>query len=211
MNLRDKMEEIYSNTSLDKIPWNIRQPPKQLVELIESEKIVPCRAVDLGCGAGNYSIWLATKGFQVTGIDFSKKAVELACKKAEQENVNCSFKVGDLTDKDFKAYTEYGFAYDWEVLHHVFPDERNTYIQNVVKILQKGSTYYTVCFSEEDPDFGEEGKYRKTPMDTTLYFSSEKEIEQLLETQFEIKELTTTEISGKYGPHKAIIALASKK
>jgi len=51
--------------------------------------------------------------------------VELARKQAEQENVNCSFIVGDLTDKKFKAYTEFEFAYDWEVLHHVFPDERN--------------------------------------------------------------------------------------
>jgi SAM-dependent methyltransferase len=211
MNLRDKMEQIYGNTPPDKIPWNIKQPPKQLVELVERGKVTPCRAIDLGCGAGNYAIWLATKGFQVAGIDFSEKAVELARKQAGRENVNCTFMVGDLTDTDFKADTEYEFAYDWEVLHHVFPDDRDTYIRNVVKILQKGATYFSVCFSEEDPDFGGEGKYRKTPMDTMLYFSSEKEIEQILEAHFEIKELTTTEISGKYGPHMAVIAFASKK
>ncbi len=211
MNLRDKMEQIYTNAPPDKIPWNIEHPPMQLVQLIESGKVAPCRTLDLGCGAGNYAIWLATRGFQVTGIDCSKKAVELARKKAERENVRCTFIVGDLTDIDFKADNEYEFAYDWEVLHHIFPDDRDTYIRNVVKILQSGATYFSVCFSEKDPDFGGEGKYRKTPMDTMLYFSSEKEIENILEAHFEIKELTTTEIAGKYGAHMAVIAFASKK
>ena len=180
MNLRDKMEQIYGNAPPDKIPWNIKQPPRQLVKLVESGKVAPCRAVDLGCGTGNYAIWLATKGFQVTGIDFSKNAVELAHNLAKRENANCTFMVGDLIDANFKEDTDYEFAYDWEVLHHVFPDDRDRYIRNVVKILQKGAIYFSVCFSEEDPDFGGEGKYRKTPMDTILYFSSEKEIEQML-------------------------------
>jgi len=211
MNLRDKMEQIYDSAPLDKIPWNIEQPPKQLIELIDSSKIAPCHAIDLSCGTGNYAIWLATKGFQVTGIDFSNKAIELARSRAEHENVNCKFISGDLTDTDFKAYNKYEFAYDWEVLHHIFPDDRDKYIQNVVKILQEGATYFSVCFSEEDPDFGGVGKYRKTPLDTMLYFSSAEEIEQILEAHFEIKELTTGEIAGKYGPHKAVIVLASKK
>ncbi len=211
MNLKDKMEQIYGNAPPDKIPWNIKQPPKQLVELVESGIVAPCRAIDLGCGAGNYAIWLAKNGFKVTGIDLSESAVKLARKQAKQENVKCIFKAGDLTDTKFIADTEWEFAYDWEVLHHVFPEVRDKYIRNVVKLLQKGAAYYTVCFSEEDKDFGGEGKYRKTPMDTTLYFSSEKEIAQLLDAHFEIKEITTTEITGKYGPHMAVIAFAVKK
>ncbi len=78
----------------------------------------------------------------------------------------------------------YEFAYDWEVLHHVFPETRDTYTRNVVKLLQKGATYFTVCLSEEDQDFRGDGKCRKTPMETSLYFSSEKEIEQLLDVHF---------------------------
>ena len=101
MNLRDKMEQIYGEAPPDKIPWNIKKPPKLLVELVESSKVSPCSAIDLGCGTGNYSIWLANKGFRVTGIDFSEKAIELASIHAELENENCKFIVGDLTDIDF--------------------------------------------------------------------------------------------------------------
>ena len=205
------MEQIYSNIPPDKIPWNLKQPPGQLIELVETGKITPCRAVDLGCGTGNYAIWLASKGFEVTGIDFSKNAIEMARKLAERGNANCLFMVEDLTVSDFIAHTEYEFAFDWEVLHHVFPGERDTYIGNVAKILQPGATYYSVCFSELDPDFGGEGKYRNTPLGTTLYFSSEQEIEHVLKAKFKILELNTTEIAGKYGPHMAVVALASKK
>ena len=210
-NLKEKMQEIYSNSPPDTIPWNIQSPPKQLVELIENIKIDPCSVVDLGCGTGNYSIWLAKKGFQVTGIDFSEKAIELATKQAEREKVDCNFVVSDLTGVDFMLNSEFEFAYDWEVLHHIFPEDRNAYLQNVVGLLKKDAAYFSVCFSEKDPDFGGEGKYRKTPMETTLYFSSEKEIEDLLIDHFKIEDVSTTEIAGKYGPHMAIVAFGYKK
>ena len=58
--IRDEMEKIYSETPPTEIPWNIESPPKTLVESLESGQIQPCKAIDLGCGAGNYAIYLAT-------------------------------------------------------------------------------------------------------------------------------------------------------
>jgi len=181
------------------------------VEVVDSGKVTPCRTVDVGCGTGNYAIWLATKGFQVTGIDFSERALEIAKGLAQQKGVDCEFLIGDLTSPDFEPGIVFQFAYDWELLHHVFPEERGTYIDNISKMLKQGGKYFSVCFSEQDADFGGEGKYRKTAKNTTLYFSSEEEIENLLSTNFDIKELRTVEIAGKYGPHIAVMALAVRK
>jgi len=210
MSLKEQMDQIYGNAPLDKIPWNIQDPPDLLVEIVESGKATPCRAVDAGCGAGNYAIWLASKRFQVTGIDFSAKAIEMARNQAQQKGVDCEFLVGNLTSPDFEPGLAFEFAYDWEVLHHIFPEERKIYIDNISEMLESGGTYFSVCFSEQDPDFGGEGKYRQTPMDTTLYFSSEEEIRDLLAPRFTIKELRTVEIAGKYGPHMAVMVLAVK-
>ena len=66
MDLKEQMEQIYQKAPAEKIPLNILQPPDQLVKLVESGKVTPCRAVDLGCGLGSYAIWLAKKGFDVT-------------------------------------------------------------------------------------------------------------------------------------------------
>lgn len=64
---KNKMEKIYRETPPEEIPWNVETPPKELVQLIERGKVKPCKAIDLGCGAGNYAIYIASKGFDVTG------------------------------------------------------------------------------------------------------------------------------------------------
>jgi SAM-dependent methyltransferase len=204
------METIYEKLSLDRIPWNIEEPPALLVELVESGGIGPCEAVDLGCGAGNYAGWLASKGFRVTGIDLSPRAIELAGQLANKRGVNCRFIVEDLTEDLRKLDRSFDFAYDWEVLHHVFPEKRQVYVRNVCRMLRPGGKYLSVSFSEEDRDFGGEGKYRETPLGTTLYCSSEGELRGLFEAALHVREISTSEITGKYGSHIAVVALMER-
>jgi SAM-dependent methyltransferase len=211
MDIHDQMEQIYRDMPLDKIPWNLTEPPPLLVEAVETGKIKPCRAVDLGCGAGNYAVWLAGKGFEVTGIDVSEKAIEHARALADRKGIACLFVAADLFGDMKEFLSAFDFAYDWEVLHHVFPDDRPKYIQNVHDILRPDGTYLSLCFSEKDPEFGGEGKFRKTPLGTTLYFSSEEELTKLYEPRFKILELNTIEVPGKYGPHLANVAWLQKK
>jgi SAM-dependent methyltransferase len=204
------MDRLYWELSLEEIPWNLESPPDVLVQLVDSGWILPCAAIDLGCGAGNYAVWLATQGFEVTGVDISPKALELAQQLAVKKDVSCRFLGADLLGNLTELEDSFDFAYDWEVLHHVFPENRDRYIDNVYRILRRGGRYLSVCFSEDDPSFGQEGKYRRTPLGTTLYFSSEQELKDLFEPLFTVEELTTIEIAGKYNPHLAVKALLVK-
>jgi SAM-dependent methyltransferase len=205
------IDEIYRRIPLDKIPWNIPIPPDALVELVKSGKVRPCRTIDLGCGAGNYAIYLAGLGFDVTGVDSSPTAIKYAREKAEKLGVACSFIVADLLGDLNEVQGKFDFGYDWELLHHIMPVDRDTYVKNVASLLNPGATYLSVCFSEDDPQFGGRGKIRKTPIGTVLYFSSESEIRDLFDPYFAIEELRTIEISGKYGPHRAIYALSKRR
>ena len=47
MSLRDQMEEIYRDVPSEQIPWNLEEPPEVLSELVRTEKIEPCDAVDV--------------------------------------------------------------------------------------------------------------------------------------------------------------------
>ena len=49
--------------------------------------------------------------------------------------------------------------------------------------------------------FGGRGKYRKSRLGTDLYFSSQDELRQLFQPHFEITDLRTVEIPGKFEPH----------
>lgn len=205
------MDEVYKRIPQEEIPWNIEKPPKELVELVENGKVRPCKAVDLGCGIGNYSVYLAGKGFNVTGVDISPTAIKIAEENSKKRGVKCDFIVADLLG-DLKGVSgTFDFAYDWELLHHIFPEQREKYVENVHGKLKPKGTYLSICFSEKNPQFGGSGKYRETPLGTLLYFSSEEELRDLFEPYFHIDVLKTIQISGKYAPHIAIYAFMEKK
>ncbi len=206
-----EMDKIYRNMPLEEIPWNIETPPDALVELIESGKVKPCKTIDFGCGAGNYAIYLASVGFDVTGIDISQSAIKTAKENAKKKRVKCNFLVADVLGDLDEVKQTFDFAYDWELLHHTYPARRKRYVENVYRILNPRGNYLSVCFSEKDPQFGGSGKYRETPLGTILYFSSEDESRDLFEPYFNIKELKTIEISGKFAPHIANYAFMEKK
>lgn len=64
------------------LPWYDPEPPIMLVRALD-QRATPGRALDLGCGAGTYSMYLAQRGYEVTAIDFMPQAVELFQKRLE--------------------------------------------------------------------------------------------------------------------------------
>ena len=50
------MDRIYGSLAPAEIPWNVERPPELLVELVTSRRVLPCPAVDLGCGAGHQAV-----------------------------------------------------------------------------------------------------------------------------------------------------------
>jgi len=204
------VDRIYQMIPLDNIPWNSETPPDALVRIVQDGKVRPCKTIDLGCGAGNYAIYLAGLGFDVTGVDSSPTAIKIAGEQAKKRGVRCRFIVSDLLGDLHEVTGTFDFAYDWEFLHHIFPEDRETYIKNVHKVLRPGATYFSVCFSEKDPQFGGNGKVRKTRVGTTLYFSSESELRELVSPYFRIRDLKTIDVRGKFGPHVAVSVLAQR-
>ncbi|WXG39942.1 MAG: class I SAM-dependent methyltransferase [Candidatus Freyarchaeum deiterrae] len=209
--MQDELDRIYRNISLENIPWNNETPPDALVGLVESGKVKPCKTIDMGCGAGNYAIYLASTGFDVTGVDISPSAIKIAKENARKKRVKCNFLVADVLGVLDEVKGTFDFAYDWELLHHIFPEKRSKYVENVNRILNPRGKYLSVCFSENDAQFGGSGKYRKTTLGTILYFSSEDELRNLFEPYFNIIDLRTIEISGKSAPHIANYVFMERK
>ena len=82
---------------------------------------------------------------------------------------------------------------------------------NVNALLNSGSYYLSICFSEKDPQFGGEGKFRKTSIGTELYFSSEEELRVLFEPYFAIEELENNRNPRKRIPASCELCLDGEK
>ena len=209
--IKEQMNKIYSGMGLDNIPWNVETPPEILQDLIRSKKLPPCKIIELGCGAGNYVRYFSKMGFDATGVDISEKAIEIARELAIKVGVICEFIAADVLGDMPEITSKYDFVYDWELLHHIFPEDRNKYIDNVQRLLKAKGRYLSVCFSEASTQFGGVGKYRKTPIGTVLYFSSEAEIESLFSRLFYVEEMKSVDIKARHGVHKAVYALVRQK
>jgi SAM-dependent methyltransferase len=116
-------------------------PDQHLVELVKSGSVKPCRTIDLGCGTGRNTLFLAQYGFQVTGVDFASSAIEKARQKAKVTGLDAEFLVDDLTNLQHVTGT-FDFLVDNGVLDVLNPKVRNLYVQNVLPLTHQGSKFF---------------------------------------------------------------------
>lgn len=75
------------------------------------------RILDVGCGLGFNDIYLASKGYQVTGIDNEHRVIESSLASAKKMETNVDFKVGDAFDLS-DEYGKHDLVYSLGVLEH---------------------------------------------------------------------------------------------
>lgn len=90
------------------------------------------RVLDVGCGVGALASDMAKTGAIVTGIDFSKKSINIANTKYNQENLNfiCGDALKDLPDASFNTivmsnvleHIEYRVIFLKSIIEHIQPD-----------------------------------------------------------------------------------------
>lgn len=120
-------------------PWDIGAR-EELVSLVESGRIKPCRAIDLGCGAGANVVYLAQMGFVVTGVDNARAAIAKARDRADKAGVKVNLIVDDLTDLR-KVSGTFDFLLDYGVLDDLRLHQREPYLRNMLPLTHPGSRY----------------------------------------------------------------------
>ncbi len=65
---RERWDRVYQEVPLEDIPWDEGQPSGVLVELVREGKVKKGAALDICCGTGHNTLFLAQEGFQVAGI-----------------------------------------------------------------------------------------------------------------------------------------------
>jgi 2-polyprenyl-3-methyl-5-hydroxy-6-metoxy-1,4-benzoquinol methylase len=116
-----------------------RRPNRFLVA--EASELPPGRALDLACGEGQNAIWLATLGWEVTGVDYSEVAIEKARSRAVRDGVAVDFVCGDLLE-----YEPAQGAFDLVLLlyFHIPSSERRLVLARAADGLAPGGTFVLV-------------------------------------------------------------------
>lgn len=131
-------------------PWDGHAEANGLRELIEGTADLPAsppgEALDVGCGTGDSSIYLAQHGRRVTGVDFVPKALGRARAKARAAGVAVDFVQADVThlsragiDAKFQLIVDNG------CLHGMSDSDRDLYVQEVTAAAAPGARLLIVA------------------------------------------------------------------
>jgi SAM-dependent methyltransferase len=119
-------------------PWDTGISPPELMSFLKEHP--PGRALDLGCGSGTNSIYMARQGWQVTGIDLAYRAIGQARKKARREGVRVEWIQGDVTRID-QISGVFDLILDIGCFHGLPFDRREAYMQRLEQWLAPRGTY----------------------------------------------------------------------
>jgi SAM-dependent methyltransferase len=129
-------------------PWEelrtlpVAEQISALIDREERERQPPHgRALDLGCGSGIWSVELAQRGWQVTGIDVVPKAVRAARERARQAGVKATFEEGDVTElRAAGVGSDFDFVLDFGTVHGLTPEQRAAAGREVTAVTVPGAT-----------------------------------------------------------------------
>lgn len=131
----DRLTERYASGD---VPWDDALPPPELRDLIAT--LPPGRALDLGCGYGRASIYMAQRGWQVDGVDFVPQAIEEARRRVATAGVNVTLYVGDVTQLDFLS-GQYDLALDVGCGHALDDAGWRAYAAHLGRLLHPGAVF----------------------------------------------------------------------
>ena len=143
-------------------------PDGWLVEHVEGEhRIPPGRALDLGCGAGRNTLYLARHGWDVTGIDMIGRAVEVARARAVGDASKARFLQGDVTRlADLDLGSGYGLIVDSGCYYGLPEDQRDAFAAGVTEVAAAGALLLMAGFTSIPgfvPGISEEDLRRRFP------------------------------------------------
>jgi SAM-dependent methyltransferase len=136
-------------------PWEGSTKP-DFVELLSSGRLSPeevgTRAIDLGCGIGDYSRLLAEHGFDVTGVDLSPVAIERARSASDPEAPSPRFVNADLLDLPEEVSGPFDLLVDIGTLDDFPRSRRPDAVDVITSLARPGSILYLWCFYGRDRD-----------------------------------------------------------
>lgn len=109
------------------------------------------RLLELGCGAGNLSIFLAQAGYDVVGVDIAPTAIDWAIENAAKANANITFFQGDVLKLAEIVDVSFDIALDGRCLHCIIGSDRAQFLRTAHRILKQSGILVINTMCNEVP------------------------------------------------------------
>jgi SAM-dependent methyltransferase len=110
--------------------------------------------LELGGGAGNFSLLLAQRGYCVTGLDISATAIDWANDRAREAGVRVDFRVDNVVELLSCSDATFDAVVDGHCLHCIIGDDRARCLQAVRRVLKPGGVFVVLTMCGEVIDEG---------------------------------------------------------
>jgi 2-polyprenyl-3-methyl-5-hydroxy-6-metoxy-1,4-benzoquinol methylase len=122
--------------------WDIGRPQRAFVQLLDAG-LVRSPVLDVGCGTGELSLFLARHGHDVLGIDLSAVAIRQANDKARWRRISAQFIVWNALDisRLKEANLSFRTVVDSAMLHILGDRERDRFIDGLGDVVASGGLY----------------------------------------------------------------------
>ncbi len=177
--------------------WQEVSPPLPAVAEFATQlkSLGTVRVLDLGCGAGRHTVFLAKAGFQVTGLDVSETALGELQNRLDKANLRVTLVKHEMLELPF-INNYFDAVVSTNVLHHGTVAEVQRTLGEVYRIMRKGGLGLVVTLSKKDFRYG---NGRNLEPDTYLFtegdekgivhhFFAETDLRSFF-SQFEITDL----------------------
>jgi SAM-dependent methyltransferase len=134
------------------MPWFSPKPSPWLVRATRKGDFRTGTSVlDVGCGTGTNSIWLARKGLRVTGVDISPTALATASSRARRAGVEVDFRPASADRLPFPR-GQFGAALDNGCFHSLPKRLRASYAAEIGRVLAPGAPFLLTWIPREVRD-----------------------------------------------------------
>ena len=121
--------------------YNLTATHSEVVEAVES--IAPCKVLDLGCGQGRNSLFLAKRGFEVTAVDTNELSLQLLMKMAAEEGLD--FPIGSYDINQAALSQDYDWILSTVVFMFLNREQIPAIIHNMQEHTRVGGYNLIVC------------------------------------------------------------------
>ncbi|MGX6603418.1 class I SAM-dependent methyltransferase [Micromonosporaceae bacterium Da 78-11] len=146
MTPRDDYDEVYHDAAGP--PWEIGGPQPALASVLDDGVKGP-KVLDVGCGTGELALALARRGHEVTGVDISQVAIDLARAKAAGEGLTVHFEVQDARILSLPS-APFDTVFDSGLLHSLYRlggGEVDEYLALLPGLAAPGGTVFVLAVS----------------------------------------------------------------